>query len=336
MLDFDKMEYVISKFPDQRVQVVGDVVLDEYLIGRAERLSREAPIPVLELVERKTIPGGAANPAMNVKALGGETGLVGLVGDDDAGRELIAQLRAAELDAGGIITDDARHTTQKTRIIAQEAARFPQQLARLDRVDRFPPGDKIAAEIVVQMKIAAPVSSAVLLSDYRNGMMTRSLVEAAIAACRDAGNLLIVDSQGELDKYRGCDVIRANDRDVSAYLRRPLRTEADFETATAELLDTLDTHGIVIGRGADGVSLRGRRTPYHRFPAANPSEVFDVTGAGDTSVAVSALGIVSRLNLAEAAFLANVAAGLVVRKLGNATVSPEELRAALRSVKRDA
>ncbi len=333
MLDFEKMEYVISKFPEQRVQVVGDVVLDEYLIGRAERLSREAPIPVLELMERKIIPGGAANPAMNVKALGSEAGLVGLVGDDDAGKELIAQLRAAELDASGIITDNARRTTQKTRIIAQETFRFPQQLARLDRVDRVPPSDAIRDKVILQIKIAAPVSSAVLLSDYRNGMLTRPLVEAAITACRDAGNLLIVDSQGELDKYRGCDVIRANDRDVSAYLNRPLRTEADFEAATVELLDTLDTHGIVIGRGADGVSLRGQRTPYHHFPAANPSEVFDVTGAGDTSVAVLALGIVTRLNLAEAAFLANLAAGMVVRKLGNATVSPAELTDAVKKAR---
>ncbi len=331
-MDTARLVQIIPRFSRQRVQVVGDIVLDEYLIGRAERLSREAPIPVLELVERKTIPGGAANPAVNVTALGGEASLVGLVGDDAAGTELVAQLRAAGIDASGIIKDGARKTTQKTRIVTQETSRFPQQLARLDRVDRFPPSEKIAEKIILQLKIGAPVSSAVLLSDYRNGMLTRSLVEAAITACHNAGNLLIVDSQGNLDKYRGCDVIRANDRDTAAFLNRPLKTESDFETATAKLLDTLDTRAIVIGRGADGVSLRGRNTPYHHFPAANPSEVFDVTGAGDTSVAVLALGIVSGLDLAQAAFLANIAAGLVVLKLGNATVSPEELANAVEKV----
>lgn len=331
-MDTVRLMQVIPRFARQRVQVVGDVVLDEYLIGRAERLSREAPIPVLELVERKTIPGGAANPAMNVKALGGEASLVALVGDDAAGKELVARLRTAGIDASGIIKEASRRTTQKTRIVAQESFRFPQQLARLDRVDRHPPDAEIEEKIILQLKIGAPVASAVLLSDYRNGMMARAVVEAAIATTTDAGNLLIVDSQGELDKYRGCDVIRANDRDTADFLNRPLATEADFEAATADLLEMLDVRAVVIGRGADGVSLRGRNTPYHHFPAANPEEVFDVTGAGDTSVAVLALGIVSGLDLAQAAFLANIAAGLVVRKLGNASVSPDELRQAVESV----
>ncbi len=331
-MDIARLMQVIPRFARQRVQVVGDVVLDEYLIGRAERLSREAPIPVLELVERKTIPGGAANPAMNVKALGGEASLVALVGDDAAAKELVARLRTAGIDASGIIKEASRRTTQKTRIVAQESFRFPQQLARLDRVDRQPPDAEIEEKIILQLKIGAPVASAVLLSDYRNGMMSRAAVEAAIATTTDAGNLLIVDSQGNLDKYRGCDVIRANDRDTADFLNRPLETDADFETATADLLDMLDARAVVIGRGADGVSLRGRNTPYRHFPAANPEEVFDVTGAGDTSVAVLALGIVSGLDLAQAAFLANIAAGLVVRKLGNATVSPDELMQAVENV----
>ncbi len=331
-MDTARLMQVVPRFARQRLLVAGDVVLDEYLIGRAERLSREAPIPVLELVERKTIPGGAANPAMNVKALGGEASLVGLVGEDAAAKELVARLRAAGIDASGIIKDARRRTTQKTRIVAQESFRFPQQLARLDRVDRLSPDDEIEEKIILQLKIGAPVASAVLLSDYRNGMLTRSVVEAAIAVAHEAGILLAVDSQGNLDKYRGCDVIRANDRDTADFLNRPLETDADFAAATADLLDTLDARAVVIGRGADGVSLRGRNTPYHHFPAANPEEVFDVTGAGDTSVAVLALGIVSGLDLAQAAFLANIAAGLVVRKLGNATVSPDELMQAVERV----
>ena len=330
-IDTDTIIDIIPRFHTIRIAVVGDVILDEYLIGLPERLSREAPIPVLELSERKTIPGGAANPAMNLAALKAETTIIGLVGKDDAGKELITRLRAANLDASGIVKDSNRQTTQKTRIISQGGFRGAQQLARLDRVDRHPPASDIEENLIIQLKMAAAVSSATLLSDYRNGMITRAMVEAAIEATRNSGTLLVVDSQGELEKYSGCDVIRANDRDVSAYLGRPLHTEADFERATAELLDVLDTHGIVIGRGAQGVSVRGQRTPYHHFPAANLTEVYDVTGAGDTSVAILALGIVAGLDLAHAVFLANVAAGEVVRKLGNATLSAEDLARAVKN-----
>ncbi len=319
----------IPKLAAKRIVVVGDVLLDEYLTGRAGRLSREAPIPVLEFVSRRTIPGGAANPAMNIVALGSRATQVGLIGDDEIGRELVAALRAADVDAGGLVKDPERITTQKTRIVSQGSLRFPQQLARLDRIDRTPPSARIEETLALQIKISAPVADAVLVSDYRADLLSPALVRTVLDVTREKGALSIVDSQGNLDKYRGYDVIRANDRDTAACLNRPLTTEADFEAATAELLDRLDTRGIVIGRGAQGVSLRGRRTPYTHFPATNPTAVFDVTGAGDTSVAVLALGLVARLSLAEAAFLANVAAGLVVKKLGNATVSPPELAGAL-------
>lgn len=329
IIDQDALLRAIPKLAAKRIVIVGDVLLDEYLTGQASRLSREAPIPVLEFLSRHTIPGGAANPAMNIVALGSQATQVGLIGDDAIGRELVDALRAANVDTSGLVKDPARATTQKTRIVSQGSLRFPQQLARLDRIDRTPPPPTIEEALILQVNISAPVADAVLVSDYRNDLLSPALVQAVLDVTREKGNLSIVDSQGNLDKYRGYDVIRANDRDTAAYLNRPLTTEADFGTATAELLDRLDTHGIVIGRGAQGVSLRGRRTPYTHFPATNPTEVFDVTGAGDTSVALLALGLVARLSLAEAAYLSNVAAGLVVQKLGNATVSPSELTTTL-------
>jgi rfaE bifunctional protein kinase chain/domain len=317
---------VISRLAGKRILIVGDVILDEYLIGNAARLSREAPIPVLEFAARRVIPGGAANPAMNVAALGGLATQVAVVGDDLAGQELIARLQEASIDASGIVVDPHRCTTQKTRIVSQGSLRFPQQLARIDRVDRHSPAPEVEAAVIRQIETTIPLVDAVLVSDYHNGLLTPPIVQATLAAANKSKSLLVVDSQGYLDKYKGYDIIRANDRDTAAYLARPLRTEDDFETAVADLLESLDARGIVIGRGAEGVSLRGRNTPYHHFPAANPSEVFDVTGAGDTSAAMLTLGIVAGLNLAQAALLANYAAGLVVRKLGNATPTPEELK----------
>jgi rfaE bifunctional protein kinase chain/domain len=325
----DLLRQAIPRLSQHRILVIGDVILDEYLTGTATRLSREAPIPVLEFETRRVIPGGAANPAMNVAALGSQVTQIGLVGDDAAGEELINRLYEANIDASGIVVDKNRCTTQKTRLISQGSLRFPQQLARLDRVDRHPPDPTIEIAIISQLKIAAPTSKAILVSDYRNGLLTPAIVEAILAEAVKNGCLLLVDSQGNLDKYQGYHIIRANRPDTEAYFKRPLQTEADYEAATAELLAQLKTKGIVIGRGPQGVSLQGCDIPYHHFRPANVTEVFDVTGAGDTSIAVLTLGLVAGLGLAQAALLANYAAGLVVQKLGNATPTPDELMAAI-------
>ncbi|MFQ5613594.1 MAG: bifunctional heptose 7-phosphate kinase/heptose 1-phosphate adenyltransferase [Anaerolineae bacterium] len=329
MVNKQTLLQALEAIPARRVLVLGDVLLDEYLIGQARRLSREAPIPILEFEERRTLPGGAANPAMVVAALEARATMVGLIGADDAGRELVAALRAANVDASGIVTNPARQTTQKTRIVSQGSLRFPQQLARLDRLDRRPPAPDDEAALIEKMTIAAPLMDAFVVSDYRLGMLAKPLVQTALDLSARHGFLLVVDSQGELDKYRGFDVIRANRPDTARFLGRPLETEANFEAATAELLARLQARAVVISRGADGVSLRGHNTPYTHYPAANRSEVFDVTGAGDASTATLALGISAGLNLAEAAGLANYAGGLVVRRLGNATPSREELRWAI-------
>lgn len=323
----DNLLNAIPRLSGKRILVVGDVILDEYLIGSAARLSREAPIPVLEYRNRRVIPGGAANPAMNIAALGSIALQVGLIGNDLVGQELRSQLEAFAIDANGLIVDESRCTTQKTRIVSQ--GRFPQQLARFDRVDRHPPNAEIEAAVIHQIQAIAPGVDAVLISDYRSGMLSLAAVKAVKEAVKRHKLLLVVDSQGNLDKYAGCAIIRANDRDTARYLNRSLQTESDFESAASELLDALDAQGVVIGRGAQGVSLLGRNISCHHFAPANPTEVFDVTGAGDTSTAVLALGLSAGLDLPQAALLANYAAGLVVQKFGNAAPSPEELREAV-------
>ena len=317
----------IPRLSGKRVLVAGDVILDEYLIGSAARLSREAPVPVLEYRDRRLIPGGAANPAMNVAALGSIALQVGLIGDDLAGQELAAQLEAFGIDVGGLIVDASRCTTQKTRIVSR--GRFPQQLARFDRVDRHPPDAKTEAAVIKRIQALASGADAILVSDYRSGMLSLAVVEALKTAAKRHKLLLVVDSQGNLDKYTGCAIIRANDRDTARYLNRPLQKESDFEAAAGNLLDALNAQGIVIGRGAEGVSLLECGGVYRHFLPVNPTEVFDVTGAGDTSTAVLALGLAAGLDLPQAALLANYAAGLVVQKFGNAAPSAGELREAV-------
>ena len=314
--------------------VVGDVFLDEYVVGRATRLSREAPIPVLEFERRFYLPGGAANPSSNVVALGGVARQVGVVGDDEAGRQLLQQLRETGIDATGVVTDPSRPTTTKTRIVAQGSLRFPQQLARIDHLDRRPVGEDVERALVAHLETLVPQAEAVLVSDYRTGVVSEAIVAAVLDVARRYDRLATVDSQGNLHKFHAFDLVKCNHAEAQAATGRTLSTEDDFRRAGETLLKELGAQAVVITRGPEGMSLMGTGSlsqEYVHLPAANRSEVFDVTGAGDTVIAVLTLALAAAIDLLAAARLANYAAGLVVRKLGNATATPEELAWAIES-----
>ncbi len=320
-----KLLQSLPKLASKHVLVIGDIFLDEYISGQATRLSREAPIPVLEFAGRRYVPGGAANPSSNIVALGGTAQQVGVIGDDEAGRTLLAKLQEAGIDTAAVVTDPSRPTTTKTRIVAQGSLRFPQQLARIDHLDRRPVAGEVEQAIVAHLEALVPQVDAVLISDYRTGVASEAVVAAALESARQHGMLATVDSQGNLHKFAGFDLVKCNQREAEAVLGRALASESDFEAAQQQLLAELEVQSILITRGPDGMSLLGRDQPYAHIPAANVSEVFDVTGAGDTVIAVATLALAADLDLLSAARLANYAAGLVVRKLGNATATPEEL-----------
>jgi len=320
-----KLLQSLPKLVGKHILVVGDVFLDEYISGRATRLSREAPVPVLEFAGRRYVPGGAANPSNNIVALGGMAYQVGVIGNDEAGRTLLAKLREAGIDTTAVVTDPARPTTTKTRIVAQGSLRFPQQLARIDHLDRRPVAGEVEKAIVAHLEALVPQVDAVLISDYQTGVASEAVVAASLELVRQHGKLAAVDSQGNLHKFSGFDLVKCNQREAEAVLRRSLSSEHDFQAAQEQLLAELEVQAILITRGPDGMSLLGRDQPYSHIPAANVSEVFDVTGAGDTVIAVATLALAAGLDFLSAAHLANYAAGLVVRKLGNATATPEEL-----------
>jgi len=308
--------------------VVGDVFLDEYVVGRAMRLSREAPIPVLEFERRLYRPGGAANPSSNVVALGGVARQVGVIGDDEAGQQLLRQLREAGIDTMGVVTDPSRPTTTKTRIVAQGSLRFPQQLARIDHLDRRPVGENVEGAIIAHLETLVPQADAVLVSDYRTGVVSEAVVAAVLDVARRHDRLATVDSQGNLHKFHAFDLVKCNHAEAQAVTGRTLSTEDDFRRAGETLLKELGAQAVVITRGSEGMSLIGTGSlfqEYAHLPAANRSEVFDVTGAGDTVIAVLTLSLAAGVDLLAAARLSNYAAGLVVRKLGNATATPEKL-----------
>lgn len=316
----------------RRVLVVGDITLDEYLFGRPTRLSREAPVPVLELVQRELVLGGAANPARNIVALGSSAVQVGMIGEDTEGEQLRAAFAREGISAAGLVTLPGRPTTVKTRILAHEPPRLPQQVARLDCLDRTPLTEAEEQPILAALHRHIPEVDAVLCSDYQLGLLTPTVVARVRMLCRQYGVLLTVDAQGNADYYQGVDLFRCNDREAMATLGIPLRTEGDFRSGLAALQARLNVRLVIVTRGPDGLSLQGQGVGYTHLPAANISEVYDTTGAGDTFIAVTTLALAAGMEAVAAAQLANAAAALVVQKLGNAVVSPAELEQAMHKV----
>jgi len=324
MTDRRSHNNILAALAAQRVLVVGDVFLDRYVFGQATRLSREAPIPVLEWVREQALPGGAANPATNIAALGARAVLAGVVGDDTEGQQLHDLLVAAAVDPQCIVLDPARPTTVKTRIMAESALRFSQQLARIDRINRTPIQAALVDQVIQQIAQHASQLDAVLCSDYMSGLLTPALVDQIKQVCRDHDLLLAVDAQGELDKYHGVDLLRCNNDEAARFLGYTLTTEADYQRALADLLERLQPRLVIVTRGRDGVSIQGHDQPYMFLPA-HRVDAADTTGAGDTFSAVMTLALAAGMEPITSGQLANYAAGLVVRRVGNAVVTPEEL-----------
>ncbi|NJN67004.1 MAG: ribokinase [Chloroflexaceae bacterium] len=322
---------LVAGLAGKHILVVGDISLDEYLYGQATRLSREAPIPVLELMHREVILGAATNPAHNMVSLGSRATQVGIVGDDAEGQQVLEALQRDGIAADGVITAEAhRPTTTKTRILAHAPPRLPQQVARLDRVDHRPLAPVDEQRVCAILADYIPSVDAVLCSDYRLGLLTSEVVDTIRNLCQQHGVLLTVDAQGNSHYYREADLFRCNNVEAAAALGVALRTEAEYRAGLEQLRAKLRARLVIVTRGPDGLSMVSDETGYVRLEAVNVSDVYDTTGAGDTFIAVATLALVSGLDPLVVAHLANTAAALTVRKFGNAVVQPQELAAALR------
>jgi len=324
-LDKSALLKAVARLSDSSVLVLGDLFLDEYIVGRATRLSREAPVPVLEFDRRFYVPGGAANPAHNISALGSSAYQIGVVGDDEPGHKLASLLKQVGISTDGLVVDPTRPTTTKTRVVAEGTLVFPQQVARIDLVERRPLDPGVVSQIVANLGSAGPQVGAVLLSDYKTGVLNEETIATALRVSREHKTLITVDSQGDLLKFKGFDVVKCNRREAEAIMGAELQNAADIEQAGRRILSDLGASSVIITRGSEGMSLISTDGGCLHIPAANRSEVFDVTGAGDTVIAVTTLALAAGLEITESAYLANFAAGLVVRKLGNATPTVEEL-----------
>lgn len=317
----------------QRVLVVGDLTLDEYVYGEPTSISREAPVVVLEFTRRDFLPGGACSPACTIQQLGGEAHLIGVCGADDNAQHLRECLKSYGASDAWLVVDGNRPTPTKTRLCAllRGSVMSAQQIARLNIVDRSPLSPEVEEHILALLEEQIPQSDAVLVSNYLLGMVSQKVVDAVRWLGQRHGKLLTVDSQGDLSRFIGYDLVKCNQPDAEAALRRRLESEDDFRVAMHQLATELEARAIMITRGAEGSSVYQRSaegSEYHHFPVPVRSEIIDVTGAGDAVIAVLTLAMSAGNSLPEAAQIANIAAGIVVRRWGNVPVNIEELVAA--------
>lgn len=320
------MHELLNRFPGCPVLVVGDLMLDEFIWGQVSRISPEAPVPVVEVRRRTHAVGGAANAAANAAALGGRVLLAGVVGADAEGRRVTDSLAGQGIDTAGVVTDDSRPTTTKTRVVAHS-----QQMVRIDHEQSGPIGEVVAESLLAAVREALATVRVCVVSDYGKGVITPAVMGQVIPEARRAGVPVIVDPKGtDYAKYAGATVVKPNQMEAGKVLNRDLRTDDDVDRAGEDLRAILGADSaILITRGAHGMSLFEQgRAPVHVPTQAR--EVYDVTGAGDTVAGAMAMVLAAGGSLEDACRLASLAAAVVVAKLGTATCSLEELRAATR------
>jgi rfaE bifunctional protein kinase chain/domain len=325
--EFDEPAWneIVAALQGRRLLVIGDLMLDEYVSGDAHRVCPEAPVPVIEATRRWCVPGGAANAAANVAALGGKPVLGGVTGEDYAASELTKATRAAGVDPSGFVKDASRPTTAKLRVLARG-----QQVTRVDTESKTSlptgPGNQLgrwAEHMVAEC-------DAVLLSDYGKGVIDGILADRVISAARKAGRPVVVDPKGtEVGRYRGATLVKPNLGELSDLSGCLVRSTREILEAGHRVAQELFGTAVLVTRGGEGMALFRSGVPAIALPAAPARRVYDVTGAGDTAAAALALGLAAGFTIELAARVANAAAGLAVCKVGTAVVTPDELLAAL-------
>lgn len=314
----------LDEMAGHRVLCIGDVMLDRYVYGHVERISPEAPIPVVRVERESMTLGGAGNVVRNVVALGGLVDFIGVIGSDQAGYDLSKQVSALPEIASYLLTDRTRPTTLKTRYVAGG-----QQLLRADLEIATPLSSEMEQQVMMRAKSALAGSDVVILSDYAKGVLSPRVVAEILRLAAEKGVKVLIDPKGQdFSCYRGAYMLTPNRKELTEATGMLIRTVAEAEQAARRLIETHNLQGILAKLGADGVCLVMRDQPAQHFHTI-AREVFDVSGAGDTVVAALALALAGGLTLPECAEIANIAGSIVVGKVGTATVSRDELSHAL-------
>src|SRR5579859_4861207 len=324
----ERLHGLIEGFAGKRVLVIGDMAADEYLVGRPTRIARDAPVLILEMYEERTVPGEATNVAVNARSLGAEVFLAGVVGDDVPGQRLRRAIDELGIHQDGLVSDTGRPTSTKTRIVAGSLQMVPHQVVRIDRVDRTDLVDGSRGRIIEYIQRVLPSMDAIVLSDYETSVISPQILEICLPLARKLGKITVADAHGSLFRFQGVTAITPNQPEAELTLGMSINSLDELNEAGQRLLDGSQTRGILITRGAEGMSLFERdkapvHLPVHRLD--DGSEIVDTNGAGDTVAATFTLALTAGADFAEAARLANAAAALVVRRPGCASNTPEEL-----------
>jgi D-glycero-beta-D-manno-heptose-7-phosphate kinase len=324
---------LVDTFVGIRVAVFGDLLADEFIYGRISRVSREAPVLILEYDSTEIVPGGAGNAANNVAALGGHALSIGVTGQDEPGRRLLEAMKE-RIDIRNVVTPTELTTPTKTRILAGGVHSAKQQVVRIDRAARQPLSDEVRKDVSRRLVAMLSRCDALLVSDYGGGLVTPSLVAAAQKTLRGPGRKqspVLIDSRYALLQYRRMTMCTPNESEVEQLFGIRIGDNISvLEKAGRELLRRTRAGGVLITRGSRGMALFEPDRPTVHIPIFGTDEIADVTGAGDTVIATMTLALAAGATAEEAARLANYAGGIVVMKRGTATVSAEELKRVIR------
>ncbi|MDF2927771.1 MAG: PfkB domain protein [Anaerospora sp.] len=319
----------VTKMQNKKIMLIGDMIADVYLEGRISRISREAPVLILEHTADNVVPGGAANAVHNTATLGGKVYAVGIVGNDFPGQELTRILGSKGVITEGFIPDASRPTITKTRVMAGGQATVRQQVVRIDRENKAALSPEIEKQMISYIQQLIPKMDAVVVSDYGGATVTQAVLEAAIEACHLHAKPSIVDSRYKVMEYKGVTLVKQNESEAAAAVGLKVLDEKSLLEAGKSILADLQAEAVLITQGPDGMTLFEKTGKVTHIPVTNVSEVYDVTGAGDTVVAAMILAVAAGASYEDAACLANFAAGIVVRKPGTATATPKELQEVL-------
>ena len=318
--NFNKLNNIISNFRNANVLVIGDLILDEFIWGDVSRISPEAPVPVVWVKRESFMPGGASNVANNLRSLGANTYLSGVIGDDERGAILKSELEQKGIDTGGIMTDESRPTTLKTRVVAQH-----QQVVRIDKEKVEALSDKLIESIVNYTKELINKLDAIVIEDYGKGVITPKLLKHIVPLARAHKKIISVDPKEEhLKYYQGITLITPNNHEASKAVGFEIKDNTTLKKAGVAMLKKFKCKIALITLGENGMAVFQKDKPMKHIPTV-AQEVFDVSGAGDTVIACYTVALAAGADPVQAAHISNCAAGIVVGKVGIAVVTPDEL-----------
>jgi len=319
-MDKEKLLKIIEQFKNKKILVIGDVMLDKYIWGEVSRISPEAPVQVVNVLKESYAPGGAANVANNIAALNGKSYIVGIVGDDEANKILLSELQKRNINVDGIFKDNNNPTIQKVRVIGRS-----QQLLRFDYEKKGYVDSNVESNILSFIEENIRSFDAIAISDYAKGVITKNLMKKLKEICKKNNKKIIVDPKPKhKDFYKNVTLVTPNHTEAHEILNIEIESEDEVSVIGKKLIEVFNCP-ILMTRGEKGMSLFELNGEITNIPT-KAKEVYDVTGAGDTSVATIALSLASGASLKEAAVIANHAAGITVGKVGTSTVSIDELK----------